>query len=101
VSFYGNGFTSGEKAQKFALYRCAELAKSRGKPYFLIYESLSDAVRDKHAELPLVGMLGNFPSATAFILLLEEPRLGSKETSRVLSELEPLVKSSAQAAAKG
>ena len=91
VMFSANVHTGAEKTQQFALYRCAELANIKAKPYFVIYESLTDAIQDRPAVLPRVGVLGNFPSASAFMLPLDEPRHGSKETARVLEELESLV----------
>ena len=91
VSFSGNGFSNAEKIQKYALYRCAEHAQTKGKMHFVIYESLVDAVLDRPADLPRVGSLGPFPRAVAFILLLDEPRYGSKQTRLVIKDLEPLI----------
>jgi len=91
VNFYGNGFIASDTVQKFALYRCAELAHAGGKPHFLIYDSLMAAALDRPADLPRVGAVGNKPSAFAFMLLLDAPRAGSKQTQTVLDELDPVV----------
>lgn len=92
VDFHGNGFISADLVQKYALYRCAELAKQKGKPHFVIYESLFAAALDRPSATPRVGTLGNKPSATAFMLLLDAPRAGSKETQAVMDEIEPVIK---------
>ena len=36
VSFRGNGFTSGERALRFALLRASELSLEKGYPYFCV-----------------------------------------------------------------
>jgi hypothetical protein len=92
VSFYGNGYTSTEKVQKFALYRCAEVAQSQGKANFILYDSLFNAARDRSSGLPRVGFAGTKPVAFAFMLTLDAPRYGSLETQTVLKELESFVK---------
>lgn len=92
VDFHGNGFIASETVQKYALYRCAELAKQNGKPHFMIFESLHAAATDRPAQLPRVGALGNKPSASAFMLTLDQPRNGSLQTQAVLDELDALVK---------
>lgn len=91
VNFHGNGFIASDTVQKFALYRCAELAKAQNKPHFLIYDSLLAAAAEEPARLPRVGSVGNKPSASAFMLVLDSPRKGSLDTQAVLVELDPLV----------
>lgn len=92
VNFYGNGYITSDKVQRYALYRCAEVARNANKPHFVIYESLAAASLDVTAELPRVGTLGNKPVAVAFLLLEDQPRSGSQETSKVLERLGPLVR---------
>jgi hypothetical protein len=92
VDFHGNGFITADLVQKYALYRCAELARQKGKQHFVIYESLFAAALDRPATLPRVGTLGNKPSATAFMLLLDESRTGSKQVQAVIDEIDPVIK---------
>lgn len=92
IDFHGNGYIKADLVQTYALYRCAELAKQQGKPHFVIYESLMAAALDRPSNLPRVGTLGNKPSATAFMLLLDAPRSGSKETKAVIEEIDPVIK---------
>lgn len=92
VDFHGNGFISADQVQKFALYRCAEIAKQKNKPFFLIYDNLFSAARGMPSELPVVGSVGSKPNASAFVLVLDGPRAGAFETDKVLQDLQPLVK---------
>lgn len=92
VTFSGNGFIDSTKVQQFALYRCAEIAKEKNKPYFLIFDSLMAASIPKPSDMPNVGLVGGKPTAFAFLLLLDGPRAGAKETGKVLSELATVVK---------
>lgn len=91
VNFSGNGFIAPDTVQKYALYRCAEVAKKSGKSHFVIYDSLLAAAIDRPASMPRVGSVGNKPMAYAFMLLVDAPRSGSKETQAVLDELDPVV----------
>ncbi len=93
VFFSGNGFTSAELAQKYALYRCAELAKQNKKPFFIIYKSLTNAARGIPTDIPNVGKVDNKPVAVSFILMLDAPRVGGHETDAVLKELQPIIDS--------
>lgn len=91
VNFSGNGFIAPDLVQKYALYRCAEVAKKSGKAHFVIYDSLVAAAVDRPATMPRVGSVGNKPMAYAFMLFVDQPRSGSKETQAVLDELHAVV----------
>jgi len=91
VHFSGNGYITSDVVQKYAMYRCAEIAKKKGKPHFVIYDGLMAAALDRTATLPRVGAVGNKPTAAAFLLLLDRPREGSHETQAVLAELASVV----------
>ncbi len=86
VTFFGNGYTNATLAQQYALYRCAEYAKSQNKPYFVMYSSLFGAAHNRPAKMPRVGTAGNFPNATAFVLVLDETVPGARKTDDVLEE---------------
>jgi hypothetical protein len=91
VTFSANGFTSAAIAQKYALYRCAEVAKAKNKPFFMIYESLADAARERPGSQPRVGQALGKPVATAFILLLDAPRPGVHDTQATLDDLREVI----------
>jgi hypothetical protein len=93
VTFLANGFTSPSVAQHYAMYRCAELAKAKSKPYFMMYNSLVAAALDRPARMPRVGSAQVQTHATTFLLLLDEPRPGAHNTAEVLAELKPVVQS--------
>jgi hypothetical protein len=94
IMFFGNGYTDAKKAQQYALYRCAEVAKDKKKPYFMMYENLTAASLGKSTGLPAVSSVDNKPTAYSFVLLLDEARPGALETEKTLSELSSLVKES-------
>ncbi len=91
VAFSANGYTKPELAQKYALYRCAELAKARHKPFFLMYSSLVAAARNDATETPRVGQVQNKPTATAFVLMLDGPKPGAHNTDDVLADLKKVI----------
>jgi hypothetical protein len=98
IEFSGNGFITPKTVEQYTLYRCAEVAKSKNKSHFIIYGSLIDAAQKYYAESPTVGMVGGKPTGFAFVLFLDAPEVGSKETEKVLSELESVVKQKPAAA---
>lgn len=92
VTFYGNGYIDAATVQKYALYRCAEVAKEKHKPYFLMFDNLVSASANKPSALPTVGTVGQKPMAFAFVLVLDAPQKTAKETDKVLKEFEAVVK---------
>lgn len=91
ISFYGNGYIDATTVGTYTLYRCAEVAKSKGKPYFLLYENLYRASLAWPSESPTIGVVGSKPAGIAFVLFLDHPAPGAKETQKVLMELGPAI----------
>jgi hypothetical protein len=91
VQFMGNGYITQELTQKYALYRSAEVARAKGKPYFVLYDSLRSAARGIPDTIPQVGQIQGKPTATAFLLLLDAPRPGARDTQATLDELRDVV----------
>lgn len=87
VFFFGNGYITANTVKDYALYRVAEVAQSKNKPHFVIYQTLVGAARDMAASEALVGVVDNKPVAYAFVLYLDAPRQGSMETAAVLKQL--------------
>jgi hypothetical protein len=94
IAFFGNGFISPKTVEQYTMYRCAEVAKSRNKPHFIVYATLIDAAKNMPSEKPTVGVVGGKPAGFAFVLFLDAPEAGSKETEQVLLELGSVVKQS-------
>jgi len=92
IAFSGNGFINADTVEQYTLYRCAEAAKSRNKSHFLIFDSLIQASIGKPSERPNVGSVGGKPTGFAFVLFLDGPQPGARETDKVLRELEAVVK---------
>ncbi len=93
VTFVGNKYTSRALAEQYAIYRCAELAQENGKPYFVMYDSLTSAARNIPSLHPQNGTIMNSPHVSAYVLLLESPHQGALETKAVLAELQPVIDS--------
>lgn len=96
VTFSGNGYIKSDAVQQYALYRSAEVAKEKKKPYFIIYETLLAASVGKPSELPTVGIVGNKPTAFAFVLFLDSPQPGAKDTDKTLAEIGEVIKQNEQ-----
>jgi hypothetical protein len=94
ITFGGNGYIAPKTVEQYTLYRCAEVARSKNKNHFLIYGTLVDAARKMPADMPTIGMVGGKPTGFAFVLFLDAPEPGSKETEKVLLELAAVVKPS-------
>lgn len=91
VVFSANGYTSSELAEKYALYRCAEIAQSLNKPFFVLYDSLINAAREKPSKSPRMGVALGKPIATAFILPLDKPVPGVHDTKATLDDLRSVI----------
>lgn len=91
VQFAANGYTSAELAQKYAMYRSAEVAKAKGKSFFIMYSSLLHATHGRPTSIPQVGIMDGKPIATAFLLLLDAPQPGAHETQAVLDDLREVI----------
>jgi hypothetical protein len=100
VFFFGNGFTKPEDAQSYAIYRIAEIGTKKNKPYFLMYQSLSAAAREIPATSPNLGVVGNKPTAYAFVLFLDTEKKGSFNTAKVLKDLDWVIQGKDATAAK-
>nr|WP_315480446.1 hypothetical protein [uncultured Rhodoferax sp.] len=94
ITFGGNGYIAPKTVEQYTLYRCAEVARAKNKRHFLIYGTLVDAARKMPADMPTIGMVGGKPTGFAFVLFLDAPEPGSKETEKVLQELAAVVKPS-------
>jgi len=91
VHFTGNGYSTSETIQTFALYRCAELARDAKKPYFVLYDSLNAAARGIPSMKPRVGTLGGKPAAFAFLALEDAPKRGTQDAQEIIRTLGPSV----------
>lgn len=92
VGFGGNSFVSREKVGIYLLYRCAEVAKREGKPYFAFYPNLPSAVADRRSTEKTVTTVTGKPTSFAYILFFDTPGENLLSTSELLARLEPEVK---------
>ena len=96
VVFAGPDYMSEETVKMFTLYRCAQLAQSRNKPFFILYSTLEDAIRQRPSASARTGSVWGNATGAAFVLLLEgpSPRSGVRDTSATLEELEKAIATS-------
>ncbi len=87
IIFSANGYTDKMQAVEYALFRCAEFAQERNKPYFFLYPSLTAAALHRPSELPNLGVVGAHPTAFAYVQLLDKYEFGAIETEKVMQRL--------------
>ena len=67
VSFNGNGYTSGTQIKRYFLYRCAELTKTNGGNYFVMYDKNIGAIKTSSTTTGSVNNNGDFNATTSTI----------------------------------
>lgn len=68
VGFAGNGYIDRDTVVAYLMYHCAELAQQRHKPYFRVYPSLVDAIRDRPVDEVTIGRVGGKLGDWVFVL---------------------------------
>lgn len=92
VGFNGNGYTDVQKVNLYLLYRSAELAHTRGKPYFSIYKSIGEAIADLPMTEASASSLGGKPFGKVYMLLHADPAPGALNAQEVLTRYAGQVK---------
>jgi hypothetical protein len=92
ISFHGNGYLDVSKAVDYALLRSAEYANENGKPFFIMYSTLNDAVQDRRTQKPNVSLVGSFPTSFAYVVLLNDSQENALKTQDVIEKLSFLKK---------
>jgi hypothetical protein len=92
VGFSGNGYITQAKLEIYLLYRSAELAKQRGKPYFRIYHTIKDAIRDQPMLRADATALGGKPYGKVYMLLEDGPVPGALSADAILAQYASEVK---------
>lgn len=92
VGFAGNAYITKEKVGTYLLFRCAEVAKREGKPYFALYQNLPSAVADRRSSEKTVTTVTGKPTSYAYILLFDGPAEGLMSAADVIARLGPEVK---------
>lgn len=77
-----------DKIETYLLYRCAEIAKREGKPYFALYHDLLAAINDNRSQRIFKTSEIGGASAYAYMLLFDADGPVLKNTNQVLAELE-------------
>jgi hypothetical protein len=93
VGFAANGFSNRDTVTAYLMYHCAELAQKRNKPYFRIYYSLPDAIRDKPIDEALIGRVGGKLGDWVFVMFDNSEQPGDLGTQAMLDKYGPTVHS--------
>lgn len=89
VVFNGNGFIKKEKVSLYLLYRCAELAQQKGKPYFTMFASISHAIANRPLSESFATTVGGKPTSSVYILLDDTAAPNSLSAADVLAKYGP------------
>ena len=96
VGFIGNTNTDYGTVSDYILFRCAQLAKAQSMQYFLMYESLPDAVAGKTVARPAVGSIANSNADYVYMLAIDKMEPGAQSTEAVLKKYAQIVNGSAK-----
>lgn len=88
VIFQGNSHIDPRRVEVYVTFRCAELAKQSGHPYFTMYDTLLAAAHDKPGK-PVARVNLTQPTASVFLLFHAEPAPGALSTDEVIARLGP------------
>lgn len=91
VGFAGNGYSKRDTVAPFIMYHCAELAGQRHDPYFRMYYTLFDAIRDKPIDQAIVGRVGNGLGDWVFVLFDKQYEPGDLSAIDTLKKYDPIV----------
>ncbi|WP_428382126.1 CC0125/CC1285 family lipoprotein [Nevskia ramosa] len=93
VGFHGNRFIDTDKVGVYLLRRCAEVSKREGSEYFILYQTLPDAVGDRRSSGRSVDTVGGSADSYAYILLTNKPGVGVLSSAEVIKRLQGEVNS--------
>lgn len=92
VGFSANPFTKADMIGAYLMYRCAELGQSRGKPYFSMYYSISDAIDDVPMNTYKVQFVRWQPTAKVYVLYRDVEVPGAFAVAETLAKYHSQVK---------
>ena len=95
VTYHGNQAMLMYQVQDYALYRCAQIAQRQRSPYFVLYQTLPDALQHRTStEVRPTTLLG-IPHAEVYIGLRQAGAPGLLATADVLARLKPAITAAA------
>lgn len=77
--------------ENYALYRSAEIAQRERKPYFALYQTLPEALKDQRSSAVKPTTLLGIPHAEVYIRLHGSAAPGLLSTTEVLARLGPSI----------
>jgi hypothetical protein len=91
VTYKGNKWMQMYQVQDYALYRCAEIARRAGSPYFALYQTLPDALQDHTSNEVRPTTLLGIPHAEVYVSLRKTGAPGLLSAADVLAKLKPAI----------
>src|SRR5262249_41096875 len=77
VNFSGNEFLPDPVIKEYVVFRCAQLGKEKGKLYFAMYNSITDAINNHKTTLPdNILKESNKPTSYVYVEYHNEKKLG-------------------------
>lgn len=92
VGFSANGFSNPNKVAVNLMYRCAELAQARNKPYFSFYSSIQNAIAGLPTQFADSSMTYGKPEAFGYVLFHDEAQEGALATKEVLEKYQAQIR---------
>lgn len=92
VGFSANSFSNHEKVAVNLMYRCAELAQARNKPYFSFYSSVPTAIYGLPTAFADVSVTYGKPEAFGYVLFHDEAQDGAQATKAVLEKYQSRIR---------
>lgn len=86
VNFAANGYSDTATVSDYLVYRCAEVARQRGKPHFTMYGSIAEAIAGIKLRDQMVSLVTNGPYGYAYVLFEDEAGKDTLATDTVLQD---------------
>jgi hypothetical protein len=96
VTYHGNNWMLMYQVQDYTLYRCAEIARRQGSPYFVLYQTLPDALQNRSSNEVRPTTLLGVPHAEVYVGLRQTAAPGLLSTAEVLEKLKPAIATEAK-----
>lgn len=96
VTFTSPGGVSWQMMELYTIYRCAERAREKSMPWFVIYQSFNGAARGRAVKVPIITRDTDTPVATAFMLPLKTARANAYNTEEVLTKMKAVIENGGQ-----
>lgn len=92
VGFTANAYSNSDKVANNVMYRCAEIAKMRHKPYFSFYASVEDAITENPSDSVSVHKNYGKPDGYGYVIFHDEEKPGALSAKAVMEKYETYIR---------